>query len=233
MKLTFHGHSAFTVEATGQKLLIDPFLKGNPKFTGDFAAVTAGTTAVLLTHGHNDHFGDTLEILEAQSAPLVAIVEICNYASSCLSGMQSRPMNMGGTVALGGVSASFVRAAHSSAYTDADGTVHYMGEPGGFVVQAAGEPTVYFMGDTDVIPDFEIIAERFKPDIVVAPIGGNYTMDGAGAAWAVNRYFPNCTAIPCHYMTFPILAQDDTGFAGNLRSGVTYRKMESGQTITV
>ena len=139
-------------------------------------------------------------------------------------------MNMGGTVSIGPVSVTMVRAAHSSSYTDEGGTVRYMGEPAGLVLRAGGEPTIYFMGDTDVIPDFEIVAERYRPDIVVAPIGGNYTMDGEGAAWAINRYFPDCTAIPSHYATIPVLAPDDTLFTANLRQGARYRKLGCGET---
>ena len=231
MKITYHGHSAFTVEAAGQKLLIDPFLTGNPKFGGDVGAVSQGATAVLLTHGHNDHFGDTLDILSAQSAAFAGIVEACDYVTTRLADADCRPINMGGTVGFGGVTATLVKAAHSSSYTDEQGVVHYMGEPGGFILRAAGEPTVYFMGDTDAIADFGVFAERFAPDVVVPPIGGNFTMDGEAAAWALNKYFPDCTAIPCHYATFPILAPDDSAFAAALSPTVTNRRMESGTSI--
>ncbi len=214
MKLTWFGHSAFALEFADNKVLIDPFLSGNPKFEGDVEKVAAGCTHVLLTHGHNDHVGDTLHILKSTGAQLVANYEICVW----MSGQGAENINFanhGGTVDCGGFSTSLVNAFHSSS-ADQDGKIVYLGNPAGLVIKAPGEPTVYHMGDTEIFGDMALINELHEPDIGIVPIGDRFTMGAKSAAMACRRFFDFKVVFPVHFATFPILDQSADGFLSEM-----------------
>ena len=180
MNITWFGHSAFRVEIGDNTLLIDPFLTGNPAFNSDFRAATAGTTHVLLTHGHDDHIGDTLDIIRKSGAQLVANVEICSFLQA--QGVKNtNPGNTGGTVKCGDFTVSFTPALHSSS-TMHDGTPVFLGSPHGLIVKRAGSPTLYHMGDTDIFSDLALVAELHEPEIVLIPIGDRFTMGARAAA---------------------------------------------------
>ena len=216
MKLTWYGHSAIALEFADKKVLIDPFLSGNPKFEGSVDDVSAGCTHVLLTHGHDDHVGDTLSILNATKAQLVGNFEICMWmVSQGASGERINPGNHGGTVDCGGFSTSFVNALHSSGTTVDNGSV-YLGNPLGLIISADGEPSVYHMGDTDIFGDMELINELHAPDIGIVPIGDRFTMGARSAALACRRYFDFKSIFPVHYGTFPILDQTADAFLAEM-----------------
>jgi len=216
MKLTWFGHSAFALEFADKKILIDPFLTGNPKFQGNAEEVSAGCTHVLLTHGHDDHVGDAAAILQASGAQLVACFEICMWlVNQGVSGDQINPGNHGGTVDCGGFTTSFVNAFHSSG-TTTDGASIYLGNPLGLIVKAAGEPTVYHMGDTDIFGDMALINELHAPDVGIVPIGDRFTMGAKSAALACRRFFDFKTVLPVHYGTFPILDQSADAFVSEM-----------------
>lgn len=217
MKLTWYGHSAFRVEAGDSAILIDPFLSGNPKWEGGWQEVAEGVTHVLLTHGHNDHVGDTLDILKASGAMLVANFEICMYlVGQGADDGKINPGNHGGTVNCGDFTTTFVNALHSSSYGLEGGANVYLGNPLGLVLHLPGDRTLYHMGDTDIFGDMALIGELHDPDVGIVPIGDRFTMGGAVAALACRRYFNFKTAIPCHYGTFPIIDQD----AGKFKAGM-------------
>ncbi len=111
MKITWLGHSAFRIETRSSIILIDPFLRGNPKFHLDFAAVTAGVTHILLTHGHDDHVGDSVEIAKASGAQVLSSFEVCVYLAG-QGASNINPGNTGGTIALGDFKVSFTPAIH-------------------------------------------------------------------------------------------------------------------------
>ncbi len=167
MKITWFGHSAFRIAFGDTVILIDPFLSGNPKFDGDAMEAAAGCTHVLLTHGHDDHVGDALEILNATGAQLVGAFEVCMSLVALGVGEDKiNPGNHGGTVDCGGFSTSFVNALHSSSLSAGhpavkDGGIAflYMGNPLGLIVKAPGEPVLYHMGDTDIFGDMALINE--------------------------------------------------------------------------
>ena len=216
MKLTWFGHSAFRVELGGARILIDPFLSGNPKFPGDVKTASAGVTHVLLTHGHGDHTGDALEILKATDAQLVGCAEICSwYGGQGVT--KANPGNTGGTVDCGGFSVSFVNALHSSSGT-VDGKPLYLGNPNGLIIKATGERVLYHMGDTDIFGDMALIAEIHEPEIGIVPIGDRFTMGARTAAIACQRFFKFNTIIPCHYGTFPIIDQTADKFVAEMGS---------------
>jgi L-ascorbate metabolism protein UlaG (beta-lactamase superfamily) len=214
MKLTWLGHSAFRLETGSSVILIDPFLRGNPKFQLDFDTVTAGATHILLTHGHDDHVGDSLEIAKASGAQIVSNFEICVYLSG-LGAPNINPGNMGGTIALDDFEVSFTPALHSSS-TIVDGKPIYLGNPMGLVVTPASGPAVYHMGDTAIFPDMALIGEIYRPKIGLVPVGDRFTMGGQIAAEAVRRYFAFESVIPCHYGTFGLLAQTPDEFVAAL-----------------
>jgi len=218
MKIQWLGHAAFKLVGQDATVLIDPFLSGNPKFEGDIDEVTADVTHVLLTHGHNDHFGDTIEICQKTGATLIAMIELTDYVEMNHEGISVVPTNMGGTIRQDGFSVTSVQAFHSSSYNTPDGQAIYGGMPTGLIVDMDGQK-VYHMGDTTIFSDMGLINELYRPDIGIVPIGDHFTMGPDIAALAVNRYFDFKTVIPCHYMTFDLLAQSASGFAGKVEKG--------------
>ena len=234
MKLTWFGHSAFALEFADVKILIDPFLSGNPKFGGNVESVSAGCTHVLLTHGHDDHVGDTLDILKATNAQLVANFEICMWmVGQGASGDKINPGNHGGTVDCGGFTTSFVNALHSSG-TTVEGSSVYLGNPLGLIVKADGEPSVYHMGDTDIFGDMELINELYSPDVGIVPIGDRFTMGAKSAALACRRYFNFKSVIPAHYGTFPIIDQTADAFVAEMaEDAAKVNVLSPGESIDV
>ena len=226
MKITWFGHSAFRIETGNSVLLIDPFLKGNPSFEKaglDWAAATAGVTHVGLTHGHDDHIGDTAEICKANGATLFATYELAAHV-----GVEKfEPMNTGGTVASSDFSLTLTDALHSSS----SGGV-YLGNPNGIIVTAKEGRTLYHMGDTDVFPGMELINRMFKPHVGIVPIGDRFTMGAKGAALACKEFFSFDIVIPCHYGTFPIIDQTADAFVGEM-SGQNVQVPAVGASVDV
>lgn len=210
MQIQWLGHSAFKITGQNATVLIDPFLNGNPKFSGNYEETISGVTHVLLTHMHNDHFGDTLDIMKKTGAKLFAMVEIANWVNSQKGG-DTVGANYGGKVDLGGLQAGLVPAWHTSSLTKQNGTTISGGLPAGLIIEIDGQ-TIYHMGDTAIFGDMALINELHNPDIGIVPIGGHFTMDARTAALACDRYFHFERVIPCHYMTFPLLAQNADEF---------------------
>lgn len=219
MQITWFGHSAFRLDFADKHVLIDPFLTGNPAFSGDFARAIEDATHVLVTHGHGDHVGDTLDIARQTGAMVVSNYELVMYLVS--QGLQTySPMNTGGSIDAGGFQVTLVRADHSAGMGEAGVNVP-LGSPNGIIVRAPGEPTIYHMGDTDIFSDMALIAELYEPKVGMVPIGDRFTMGARTAALAVTRYFRFETVIPCHYATFPIIDQDAGAFRAALAGSST------------
>ncbi|MCV3240464.1 metal-dependent hydrolase [Mesorhizobium sp. ZC-5] len=231
MKLTWYGQSAFKIEAAGASILIDPFLSHNPLWKKGWEGPAEGVTHVLLTHGHGDHVGDSLDILKKTGAMLVANPEICGYFGG--KGVDQAKINQGntgGTVDCGGFTTTFVQALHSSSY--ADGI--YMGNPLGLVLHFPDDKTLYHMGDTDIFSDMALINELHEPKIGLVPIGDRFTMGGAVAALACRRFFNFETVIPCHYKTFGLLDQTPDKFITGMEgSGVDVKVPQIGDSVTL
>ncbi|MFK5980155.1 MAG: metal-dependent hydrolase [Rhizobiaceae bacterium] len=214
MKITWYGHSAFGLEFGDKKVLIDPFLTGNPSFEGqDKDAVIAGTTHVVLTHGHGDHLGDTIDIAGKTGAKIIGNADLCVWLGAKGVGNLD-PGNTGGTLMQDGFSVTFVQAQHSSAMLDEDGVSHDLGHSNGVVFHIDGEKSVYHMGDTDIFGDMALIQELHAPQIAMVPIGDRFTMGGAVAALACRRFFKFDAIFPSHYATFPMVDQSAEKFLG-------------------
>lgn len=233
MKLTWYGHSAFRIDAGDAKILIDPFLTNNPSWGKGWEEPADGVTHVLLTHGHNDHVGDALDILKKTGAMLVANFEICMFlVGQGADGDRINPGNHGGTVDCGPFTTTFVPALHSSSFAGENGKNTYLGNPAGLVLHMDGEKTLYHMGDTDIFSDMALIQELHQPQIGLVPVGDRFTMGGAVAALACQRYFRFETVLPCHYGSFPIIDKTAAKFvAGMDGTGVSVKTPKPGESL--
>lgn len=232
MQVTWYGHSAFRLDFGGKAVLIDPFFTGNPGFGGDPEAAAKGVSHILLTHGHDDHVGDSVAIAKKAGARLVANFEICMRLNS-LGVENIDPMNIGGTLDQGGFTVSMVRADHSSSHND-NGTAVYLGNPGGLIVKAPGEPAIYHMGDTDIFSDMALINEIYAPDVAFVPVGDRFTMSPKLAAMAVKKFFRLKSVIPCHYGSFPIIEPNADKFVAEMKGAATKVIVpEKGKAVTV
>lgn len=232
MQITWYGHSAFRLDFAGKAVLIDPFFTGNPAFVSDKAAAIKGVSQIVLTHGHGDHVGDTLDIAKQNGATVTTNYDLCMWLAA--KGLEKfNPMNSGGTTDLGGFTVSMVRADHSSGDIN-DGMPIYLGNPCGVIIKAAGEPTVYHLGDTDIFSDLALLAEIHQPKVAIVPIGDRFTMSPETAALAVKRFLNVGTAIPCHYGSFPIIEPNADKFVAAMKGHSTKVIVpEKGKPFTV
>lgn len=200
---TWLGHSAFQFDVDGHKVLIDPFLSGNP-----LAAVQASEVEaelILLSHGHGDHVGDTIDIAKRTGATVVANFEIGNWLMN--QGLQNVvQVNPGGTYQGGFLDAKWTIAHHSSSLPD--GT--YGGQPNGIIIMASGY-NMYFAGDTSLFLDMQLIGE-VGLDVSFLPIGDKFTMGPADSLQAIEM-LQTRHVVPMHYNTFEAIAQDVADWA--------------------
>ncbi len=180
MKVSYHGHSVVKIETNGKVILIDPFLTGNPKT--DLKAEDVKVDAILLSHGHGDHVGDTVELAKKNNAVVVAPFELATFLS--WQGVETHPMHIGGSHEFDFGKVKFTQAFHGSSYIDEENkTITYTGMPAG-ILFTAEEKTVYHAGDTALFSDMKLIGELNDIDIAFLPIGDNFTMGPEDAVLA-------------------------------------------------
>jgi L-ascorbate metabolism protein UlaG (beta-lactamase superfamily) len=225
MEIRYLGHSAFELVDGEARVLVDPFLTGNPK-----AAVTAeevNPTLICLSHGHADHLGDAVAIAKRTGAPVLAITEIA--AEIAQEGVQTFDPNIGGTVGFDWGWVKLVQAFHTS--TTPKGTV----SPAAGLLIRMGDKLAYHMGDTGLFSDIELIARRGNHvDVALVPIGGHYTMDRFDAVTAC-EYIGADVAIPVHYDTFPPIETDAEAFKSDVENATETKVvvLAPGETHTV
>ncbi len=211
-QVTWYGHAAFVVKtAKGTVLAIDPWLSNPMAKDKDAASKLEKVDFILVTHGHSDHVGDAIAIAKRTQARFVGAFELAKALMGAGYPMDPKSMvmtagNMGGTIPLTDeVSVTLVPAVHSSGFQkDPQSAVEYGGNPVGFVIHLKGGPTIYHTGDTSPFSDLRFIARRWPIDLMLACIGGHFTMDPTGAAtmagWAQAKQI-----VPMHFGTFPVL----------------------------
>jgi L-ascorbate metabolism protein UlaG (beta-lactamase superfamily) len=208
MDIRFLGHACFELSEGDTRILIDPFLTGNPK-----AAVSADEvdpTHIFLTHGHSDHYGDVVDIAKRTSAQVVAIIEIANELGE--EGVENvADPNIGGTIEFDGGWVRLTPAWHTS--TTPKGQVN---TPAGLVINLGGK-TVYHLGDTALFSDLSLVKQRDDIDVALMCIGGHYTMDRHDAVMAAELVGAK-QIIPCHYDTFPPIETDAQAFKSEAES---------------
>ncbi|HLR42317.1 MAG TPA: metal-dependent hydrolase [Pseudogracilibacillus sp.] len=213
MKITYHGHSAVSIETETHKILMDPFITGNE--LSDLDPNTVEADVILLTHGHGDHVGDTFAIAERTGAQIVAINELAVYLNQ--KGLNAHGMNIGGAYDFDFGNVKFTQAFHSSSYEEEDGTFIYTGMPAGIIL-TVGDKVLYHVGDTGLFSDLKLIGERHDIDVALVPIGDNFTMGPEDALVAAD-WINAKTVIPVHYNTFPVIEQDGDAFAEKVKTG--------------
>lgn len=202
VRLTWLGHSGFRILSPGGKtILVDPWLKNNPSCPAQEKS-QAKADLLLITHGHFDHFEDAVDLARALHPKIVANFEICQYLQQ--EGIeQTLAMNKGGTLLVDGIRITMVPAQHTSSIASA-GRMLPGGEAVGYVLEFENGFRVYDSGDTTVFSDMRLIAELYRPDLSILPIGDLFTMGPREAAMACRLLRPP-RVIPVHYGTFPPL----------------------------
>ncbi len=219
LKYTFYGHACFMLDDGEYKILVDPFLTGNPQATISEKNVEANY--ILVSHAHDDHLGDAAEIAVRESAELVAIPEILTLCTSRVDrAIKACPMNLGGKMNFPFGLVKMVPALHSSGVEG--------GIACGFVINIFGK-TIYYAGDTALFSDMKLIGDSDSIDYAILPIGDNYTMGIEDAAKAV-QFLNAKNVIPLHYGTWKVIDQNPEEFR-KLVVGAEVYVVKPGQTI--
>jgi len=208
--ITWLGHSAFRLTLSdGRVILIDPWLTKNPACPAHLKKPDR-CEIIVCTHGHPDHVDDVPALIKAFDPYVVANYDLCMAIQNIAGKGRFEWMNTGGTHTIDGGRFSLTQAFHSSGVYNPEGPT-YGGMPNGVVIGVDGLATIYHAGDTDVFSDMKLLAQLMAPQICILPIGDRFTMGAKSAAFAAEMLQPSAI-IPCHYKTFPILAQSADAF---------------------
>jgi L-ascorbate metabolism protein UlaG (beta-lactamase superfamily) len=209
VKVTFVGHACFLLDNGAQKILIDPFITGNP--VAKISEAQKKIDFILISHGHGDHLGDAIGLAKKSDAMIISNYEIATYCGE--QGVQkTHPLHIGGGHDFPFGSLKLTIAHHGSTLGNSN---LYGGEPAGFIIRTGGK-VIYHAGDTGLFLDMKLIGELDKIDLALLPIGGNFTMDISDAVKAVEFLSPR-KAIPMHYNTFDLIACNPVKFVNRIK----------------
>jgi L-ascorbate metabolism protein UlaG (beta-lactamase superfamily) len=215
MEVSYHGHSVVKVKTRNHVVIVDPFITGNS--LTDLTVDDVKVDYILLTHGHNDHVGDTVALAKKNDAVVIAPFELATFLS--WKGVKTHAMHIGGSYTFDFGTVKLTQAFHGSSYTDEEKqTITYTGMPAGILLEVEGK-TIYHAGDTALFSDMKLIGELNCIDVAFLPIGDNFTMGPRDAALAAN-WLQAKKVIPIHYNTFPVIKQDPHDFVHGLEDGV-------------
>ena len=206
MRVSYHGHSVVKIVTGGKTILIDPFITGN-QYT-DLIVEDEKPDVILITHGHNDHVGDTLQLAKKNDSLVVTNNELAVYLG--WQGLKVHPLHIGGARQFDFGKVKLTPAFHGTGFETEDKEILYLGMPAGILFMAEGK-TIYHAGDTALFSDMKLIGERHPIDIAFLPIGDNFTMGPEDAAYAA-KLLGAKTIVPIHYNTFPPITQDPHEF---------------------
>ncbi|TDL98578.1 metal-dependent hydrolase [Macrococcus brunensis] len=227
MEVTFHGQSCISFEANDKKVIVDPFITGNP--LSDLNVEEVEADFIVLTHGHGDHLGDTIALAKRTGALVIALPELIDYLAT--KGVENgHPMNIGGNRAFDFGQVKFVQAFHSNSYTEEDGSIVYLGMPCGLIF-TLGEKVIYHAGDTGLFSDMKLIADRHPVNLCFIPIGDNFTMGIDDASYAINHFIKPDITVPIHYDTFDLIKQDPEVFKSKVDGKVEI--IQPGESVTL
>ncbi|AWX54811.1 metal-dependent hydrolase [Brevibacillus brevis] len=227
LDIRFHGHSSVQVTSEGHSIMIDPFISGSPVAATKLEDISV--QYILLTHGHQDHILDAVELAKKNDATIVATHELATYLS--WQGVKTISMNLGGSIKLPFGKVKMTQAFHSSGVVlDDEKQIVYMGMPGGFVIELGGK-TLYHAGDTGLFGDMKLIGERHNIDLAFLPIGDVFTM-GPEDALVAAEWVQADFVVPIHYDTFPPIKQDGEAFVAELaEKDIRGKALKPGETL--
>jgi L-ascorbate metabolism protein UlaG (beta-lactamase superfamily) len=211
MNIHYLGHSCLLVESNNTRVIIDPFLTGNPNAA--LKQEDVNVEAVLITHGHSDHIGDAVAIAKRNDCPIITNFEIAMYLAK--QGVKVHPMHIGGSFTFEWGIVKLTLAFHGSGIEVGEGDFVYGGNPAGILLTMNGR-TLYHAGDTALFGDMKLLGELNTIDVAALPIGDNFTM-GIEDATIAAKMLGTKTVIPIHYNTFPLINSDPHTFAASLK----------------
>ncbi|MFZ7945747.1 MULTISPECIES: metal-dependent hydrolase [Bacillaceae] len=206
MRISFHGHSVVQIQTKGNTILIDPFITGNS--LTDLKADEVKADVIILSHGHNDHVGDTVAIAKRNDALVIANADLTDFLGK--QGVKTHGMNIGGAYQFDFGTVKLTQAFHGSGYITDKNEIIYCGMPTGILFSNEGK-TIYHAGDTGLFSDMKLIGERHPMDLAFLPIGDNFTMGPEDAAYAA-KLLKAKLVVPMHFNTFPPIKQDPYQF---------------------